>query len=50
VKPKRHEVEYFIQRMEQEIVRNRGILVAEELVEYEQALNIYRELATRTCD
>jgi hypothetical protein len=50
VKPKRREVEYFIQRMEQELVRNRGVLAAEELAEYEQALNIYRKLATRTRD
>lgn len=45
VKPKRREVDYFIRRMEQELVRNRGVLAAEELAEYEQALNIYRKLA-----
>jgi len=50
VKPKRREVEYFIQRMQQELVRNRSVLAAEELAEYEQALSIYRELATRTRD
>ena len=50
VKPKRREVEYFVQRLEQELVRNRGVLAAEELAEYEQALNIYRELAARARD
>jgi hypothetical protein len=50
VTPKRREVEYFIQRMEQELVRNRGVLATEELAEYEQALDIYRKLATRTRD
>jgi hypothetical protein len=50
VRPKRREVQYFIQRMQQELVRNRGVLAAEELAEYEQALNIYRKLATQTRD
>ncbi len=50
VKPKRREVDYFIRRMEQELVRNRGVLAAEELAEYEQALNIYRKLATHSRD
>ena len=50
MKPKRRQVEYFIERMEHELVRNRGVLAGEELAEYEQALNIYRELATRTRD
>jgi hypothetical protein len=50
VQPKHREVEYFVQRMESELVRNRGVLAAEELAEYEQALSIYRNLATRTRD
>jgi hypothetical protein len=33
--------------MEQELVRNRGVLTAEELAEYEQALDIYRKLGDR---
>jgi len=48
VRPRQREVNYFILRMEQEIVRNRGILAAEEVAEYEQALAIYREIARRT--
>ena len=35
-----------IDRMEKEIARNRGVLAAEELAEYEQALNIYQKLET----
>jgi hypothetical protein len=40
-------VNYFIQRMEQEIARNRGVLAAEEVAEYEKALSIYRDIAIR---
>jgi hypothetical protein len=47
VRPKPREAAYFIGRMEQEIARNRGVLAAEELAEYEQALEIYRKLADR---
>ena len=50
VKPKRREVDYFIHRMERELLRNRGVLAPEELAEYDQALNIYRNLASRTRD
>ena len=45
VRPKKREVAYFIDRMEKEIARNRGVLAAEELAEYEQALAIYQKLA-----
>lgn len=44
LKPRREEVEYFVQRMESEIERNQGILSAEGLTEYEQALQIYERL------
>ena len=44
VRPKRREVAYFIERMTKEIDRNRKLLAAEELAEYEQALAIYRKL------
>lgn len=37
-------------RLEQKLVRNRGLLTAEKLAEYEQALNIYRPLTTLTRD
>jgi hypothetical protein len=43
-------VAYFIDRMEKEIARNRGVLAADELVEYEQALAIYQKLATTARD
>ncbi|MCA9052407.1 MAG: CehA/McbA family metallohydrolase [Planctomycetaceae bacterium] len=46
--PRLHEVRYFVSRMEQELERNRGVLKAEELAEYEQALAVYRELLQRT--
>jgi hypothetical protein len=45
VRPRRRETAYFIQRIEKEIVRNRGVLAADELAEYERALSRYRELA-----
>lgn len=44
VRPKRREVAYFIERMTQEISRNRGLLAKEELGEYEHALDIYKKL------
>jgi len=47
VRPREREVNYFIQRMEQEISRNRGVLAPEEVAEYEKALAIYREIADR---
>lgn len=47
VRPRRHEVTYFIDRMEKEIARNRSVLAADELAEYEQALAIYRRLESR---
>ncbi len=50
VRPKRREVVYFIERMTQEISRNRGVLAAEELAEYEQALGIYKKLEASSRD
>ena len=47
VRPREREVKYFIQRMEQEISRNRGVLAPAEVAEYEKALTIYREIANR---
>lgn len=47
VRPKPREIQYFIARIEQEIARNRGVLKAEELKEYEHALEIYRGLKPR---
>mgnify|MGYP007073179016 FL=1 len=47
VRPRAREVNYFIERMEQEIARNRGVLARDEVGEYERALAIYREIAQR---
>ena len=50
VRPKRREVAYFIERVTQEISRNRNVLKAEELAEYEQALAIYKKLEAMVRD
>jgi hypothetical protein len=44
VKPRKREVAYFIERVQQEISRNRNVLTADDLGEYERALDIYRKL------
>jgi hypothetical protein len=50
VRPRRREVQHFIERMEHEIQRNQGVLEPAELAEYEHALEFYRQLRTRTRD
>jgi hypothetical protein len=50
VRPRRREVQHFIERMEHEIQRNQGALEPAELAEYEHALEIYRNLSTRARD
>jgi hypothetical protein len=50
VRPREREVAYFIERMQQEIARNQGVLRAEDIAEYERALAIYREIAQRARD
>lgn len=50
VRPRRREVAHFIERMEQEIARNTGVLADAEVAEYRRALEIYRELARRARD
>ena len=50
VRPKRREVAYFIERMTQEISRNRTALAAGELAEYEQAIAIYKKLESNARD
>jgi hypothetical protein len=45
VRPRKREVQHFIERMEHEIQRNQGVLAPAELAEYEHALDIYRNLA-----
>lgn len=44
VRPRRAEVRYFVERMDQEIQRNRGVLAPEEIAEYEQARSAYLKL------
>lgn len=50
IKPRKREVNYFIQRMEQEIARNTGVLAEDEVAEYRKALEIYQEIAKRAID
>ncbi|REJ71662.1 MAG: hypothetical protein DWQ34_18130 [Planctomycetota bacterium] len=45
LRPKQHEVQFLVNRMERELERNQGVLSEDELAEYEQALRIYREIA-----
>jgi len=44
VRPRRRELEYFISRLEEEISRLRGVVTGDALAEYEEALQIYREI------
>jgi hypothetical protein len=50
LRPRKIETDYFVRRMEAEIKRNRGILSAEALAEYERARNIYARLAETAID
>lgn len=50
IKPRKREVNYFIERMEQEIARNTGVLADDEVAEYRKALEIYQEIAKRAID
>jgi hypothetical protein len=45
--PRREQVEYLVALMEAEYQRNRGVLAADALSEFEQALEVYRDLARR---
>ena len=47
VRPKKRETRYFIDRIEKEIARNTGVLADDEVAEYRQALEIYREIDKR---
>ncbi len=47
IRPRRAEVDYLIELMTREIQRNRDVLSAESLQEFEQALHVYRQLAER---
>ena len=50
LRPRKIEVDYFVRRMKDEIVRNRDILRPEEIAEYEQARDIYARLAETAID
>ena len=43
--PRREEIDYLIQRVQEEITRNQSILSAAALNEYEQALKVYQAIA-----
>jgi hypothetical protein len=47
LRPRRADVEYFIRRMEEELARNKGVLTAASLKEYQQALDVYRAIAEK---
>ncbi len=50
IKPRQREVNYFIQRMEQEIARNTGVLADDEVAEYRKALEIYQKISERAVE
>ena len=45
--PKKVEVEHFVERIERELARHNGVLNADAMDEYREALAIYRELLSR---
>lgn len=45
LRPRRAEVQYLIARMEEELVRNKNVLQAEQLSEYRKALAVYKRIA-----
>ncbi len=45
IRPRKAEVQYFIERMQEEIARNADVLAPAEVDEYRRALDVYRELA-----
>jgi len=50
IKPRKREAHYFIERMEQEIARNTGVLADDEVAEYQKALEIYEKIAQRAVE
>ena len=42
LRPRRAEVEFLVQRMEQEVARNQGVLTPEAMAEYQEALEFYK--------
>ncbi|MFO1002533.1 MAG: CehA/McbA family metallohydrolase [Planctomycetaceae bacterium] len=49
-KPRRRDAEFFVQRMNEEIARNDGVLPDESLSEYHKAKAIYEEILSRAED
>ena len=45
--PKKVEVEHFVDRIERELARHKGVLNADAIEEYNEALMIYRDLLSR---
>jgi hypothetical protein len=45
--PRKEQVDWLIELMEEQIKRNRGVLSEEALAEFEQALQVYREIRQR---
>ncbi len=47
ITPRKREAQYLVQRISEELNRNRAILETDALVEYEQALDFYRRIEER---
>jgi hypothetical protein len=47
LRPRREEIEFLISRVREQIERSSGVLPAEAMAEYRQALAIYEEIARR---
>ena len=47
LRPRKEEAEYLVQRVASQIERSRGILPEEAIAEYEEALNIYQDIAAK---
>ena len=47
LRPRRREIDCFVQRMQEELKRNEGVLRPNELDEYRQALAIYQRIAAQ---
>lgn len=46
-RPRKEEVEYFVEQVSAELERNRGVVSAEALAEFEEARNVYRAFLDR---
>ena len=44
VRPKREQADWFVQRTEEEIARNTGVLSAEQLAEFHEALAAWKKI------